>query len=343
VRGRSAVIDVDGLALLDYQPYERELFACEFDIDPAIFHASGDTAWMFAPQDDAASIEVDEAFTLLGPNSGAFGDWMLEFLPRYIAADLSGRLPPVPVLVDAQMPESIRRCIEVMIRPGVDIIKVPAFAAVLVRRLWYAPSLHYAPGYEKMEGRFRWDYLCPAPRQFLPVIREIARRADAAIESGISSRCRVFLGRRPHLWRKLVNYAAIEAAAEARGFQIVYPEELSFDRQVDLLRHARFVVALQGSALFLLYFARPGTKLCTLVHSWIDEATSYNGLFDGVDITLLTGSIVREDAQFPDRMDYEIDEQRFCEFLDNWLRDDVADAVSLPVDPEHPAAASLPD
>jgi hypothetical protein len=341
VRGRSAVIEVEGLALVDYHPYERELFDCEFDIDPAIFHASGSAIWMFAPQDDSASIEVAEAFTLLGPNSGAFGDWMLEFLPRYVAADLSGHLPPIPVLIDAQMPESIRRCIEVMIRPGIEIIKVPAFAAVRVQRLWYAPSLHYAPGYEKMEGRFRWDYLCPAPRQFLPVVREIARRADVAIAGQTSNHPRIFLGRKSHLWRKLVNYAAIEAAAEARGFHIVYPEELSFDRQVNLLRHARFVVALQGSALFLLYFARPATRLCTLVHTWIDEAISYNGLFDGVDLTLLTGSIVREDQQFPDRMDYEIDEKRFCEFLDDWLSGDVGDARSVPVFPEDPVTASV--
>jgi capsular polysaccharide biosynthesis protein len=320
VRGRSAVIDVDGLALLDYQPYERELFACEFDIDPAIFHVSGDTAWMFAPQDDAASIEVDEAFTLLGPNSGAFGDWMLEFLPRYIAADLSGRLPPVPVLLDAQMPESIRRCIEVMIRPGTELIKVPAFATVRVRRLWYAPSLHYAPGYEKMEGSFRWDYLCPAPRQFLPVVREIARRAEATLPRKDTSPTRVFLGRKPHLWRSLVNAAEVETAARERGFEIVYPEELSLDRQIELLQHANFVIAPEGSALFLCYFSRPGARICILNHPLIDSALVYNALFDDLHVTMLTGPIIQKDSDFSNRANYRIDKGVFTDFLDAWLQ-----------------------
>jgi hypothetical protein len=190
VRGRSAIIEVDDLALLDYHDHERELFDCELEIDPAIFHASGEQAWLFIPQDNSASLEVDEAFTLLGPNSGAFGDWMLEFLPRYIAADLSSRLPPVPVLVDAQIPESIRRCIEMMIRPGVEIIRVPAYATVRVRRLWYASNLHYAPAFDKMEGSWRWDYLCPAPAQLLPVVREIARRADAALRAEVTGPAR---------------------------------------------------------------------------------------------------------------------------------------------------------
>jgi hypothetical protein len=242
---------------------------------------------------------------------------MLEFLPRYIAADMSGGLPPVPVLVDAQVPESVRRCFEVMVRAGVEIIAVPPYVTVRVGRLWCGPSLHYAPAYEIMDADFRWDFLCPSPAQFRPVVREIARRATI-LPSEPASPARVFLGRRPHLWRKVVNAAAIEAAAAARGFAMVYPEELGFDRQVDLIRQARFVVAPEGSALFLLYFARPGTKLCILDHPWIDEAISYNGMFDGVEITIVTGPIVRSHAEFPHRADYEIDETVFCDFLDDW-------------------------
>jgi capsular polysaccharide biosynthesis protein len=345
VRGRSAVVEIGNLALLDYQDGERELFDSELDIDPAIFHAAADEAWLFVPQNDLASIDVAEAFSLLGPNSGAFGDWMLEFLPRYLTADLSGCLPRIPVLVDAQIPESIHRCIEMMIRPGVEIIKVPAYVTVRVGRLWYASNLHYAPAFDKMEGRWRWDYLCPSPAQLMPAVREIARRADAALSGRTSSHRGVFLGRRPHQWRRLVNYVAIEAAARERGFQIVYPEDLSFDCQVDLIRHADYVVALLGSALFLLYFARPGTKLCTLVHTSIDEATSYNGLFDGIDMTVVTGSIVQPDLQFSYRSDYEIDEKRFCDFLDDWLADNTADTNSLPIaakDPDTPSAGGCP-
>jgi capsular polysaccharide biosynthesis protein len=319
VRGRSAVTQIDGLALLDYLDWERELFDCELEIDPAIFNASRDAAWTFAPQDDSASLRIEEAYTLLGPNSGAFGDWMMEYLPEFVAADMSGSMPPVPLLVDAQLPETIQRCIEVMVRPGVEIIKIPAYATARVRRLWCAPSLHYAPGYEKMQGRFRWDYLCPAPRQFLPVVREIARRAAAVSPGEATGPTRVFLGRKPRLWRRLVNYAPIEAAAEARDFLIVYPEELSFDRQVDLLRHARYVVAPEGSALFLLYFARPGTKLCILDHTLTEAALSYRGVFDDLDISIFTGAITEPDPEIPERGNYRIDLQRFRDFLDDWL------------------------
>jgi hypothetical protein len=149
VRGRSAVIEIEGLGLLDYLDWERDLFDCELEIDPAIFHASRDAAWIIGPQDDGPSIDLDEAFTLLGPDSGAFGDWMVQFLPRYVAADMSGQLPPVPVLVDARMPPSIYRCIEVMVPRGVEIIRIPTYATARVRRLWCASNLQYAPTFEK--------------------------------------------------------------------------------------------------------------------------------------------------------------------------------------------------
>jgi hypothetical protein len=319
VRGRSAVIEIEGLGLLDYLDWERDLFDCELEIDPAIFHASRDAAWIIGPQDDGPSIDLDEAFTLLGPDSGAFGDWMVQFLPRYVAADMSGQLPPVPVLVDARMPPSIYRCIEVMVPRGVEIIRIPTYATARVRRLWCASNLQYAPTFEKMDGRFRWDYLASPPATARSVVRETRRRADAAIAGGASGPERVFLGRRPRLWRKLVNYAAIEAVAEARGFQVVYPEDLSFDDQVRLLRGARFVIAPEGSALFLLYFSEPGTKLCILNDTMTEGSLGYNGSFDGVDVTLFTGPIVGLDADFEERSDYAIDENRFATFVESWL------------------------
>ena len=93
---------------------------------------------------------------------------------------------------------------------------------------------------------------------------------------------------------------------------------MSFAAQVALLRHARYVVAPEGSALFLAYFARPGTKLCILNHTLIEASIGYNGIFDGVGVTILTGRIARSHPEFPHRADYEIDATILREFLDGW-------------------------
>jgi capsular polysaccharide biosynthesis protein len=320
VRGRSAVIEVDGMALLDYEPWELDLFDCELDIDPAIFHATKHKVWVTAPKNEIASIDVDEAFMLLGPQTAAFGDWMLEYLPRYVAAQLSGALPPVPVLVDGILPPVHRQSLELMLPHGTEIIEVPSYTTVRVRRLWRGPSLNYAPAREKMDRRFKFDYVVPSPARFAPVAREIASRAASAVNAATGPE-RVFLARRLSNWRKLVNHAEIAAAAEVRGFFVVYPDGLDFVGQVSLLRHARFIVAPEGSSIYLAYFAQAGTKLCILNHTLVEWSTVYNSYLSGagVEVTILTGQIKRNHPEFPHRADYQIDEKRFGEFLDQWL------------------------
>jgi hypothetical protein len=44
----------------------------------------------------------------------------------------------------------------------------------------------------------------------------------------------------------------------------------------------------------------------------------YNGWFDGIDMTIFTGPIVRLDPAFEERTDYAIDAAAFGKFVDTW-------------------------
>ncbi len=292
------------------------------DIDPGIFERTNEAVWTITPKGNSANIEIDEGFMLLGPQSGAFGDWMIDYLPRYVAADISGTLPPVPVLVDQSLPDVHRQSLKFMLSKPVELVEIPAFTTARVRRLWCAATLHYAPTREKMDGRFKFDYVVPPPERIARVTREMARRVRRWAPSHAGPE-RVFLARRPSRWRKLLNHAEIEAAARARGFSIVTPEDMDFIGQATLLRHARFVVAPEGSSLFLAYFAQPESKLCILNHRLVEWPTVYGSYLSGVgiEITILTGPIVRPHPEFPHRADYTINERQFCDFLDHWLAD----------------------
>jgi hypothetical protein len=316
VRGRSFVIETPSNALLDFEDWESKLFDCELDIDPSIFAAEDNDVWISAAKDATAGIQIEEAYSLLGPQSGAFGDWMYTYLPRYVAADMSGRLPLVPVLVDQGLPPTVLDSLKMMLRPGVEIVEVPPFRSVHVGRLWTSPSIHYAPAREVMDGRYKFDYSTPAPAVFLPVVQEINRRARPTAISPAGPR--VFLARKPSLWRRMVNHTTIEALAKAHGFDVVYPEDLDFDSQVALVRGADWIVAPEGSALLLMYFARPGTHLCVLNHPIIETA-AWDGLFDGVDLCVLVGPMIDPDPQFHHRSSYRIDPFAFDAFLERWL------------------------
>ena len=96
--------------------------------------------------------------------------------------------------------------------------------------------------------------------------------------------------------------------------------DLDFLGQLRLVRNARHIVAPDGSALFLGYFARPGTKLCILTHPLIFMMQTETALLSGVEVTLFTGPYIRKKVKSPEESDYQIDESRFCAFLEDWLK-----------------------
>jgi glycosyltransferase involved in cell wall biosynthesis len=334
VRARSNIIEIDELAAVDREGDELTCFDDQLDFDASVFAATSDEAWIITPKGDTASVEIDEAFTLLGIRPHIFGHWMCEYLPKYVAASLMGGLPPVPLLVEAGLPQSHYEALELMLAGSIEIIQLPPFATARVRRLWCAPAQAVFPWYEVQNERFKWDYVALPPPRYAPIAREMARRADHRLSrpTGID---RVFLGRKGGGSHEMVNGPAIQAAAEEQGFQVIFPEDLGFCEQARLLRHARFVAGPGGSAMFLAYFAKPGTKLCILgnVEYAILVQGEQAGVADaiGLDVTLLTGPCLRANAEEPWRTDFEIDEAVFCRFLDGWLRPRSVSRYPLPL------------
>ena len=109
----------------------------------------------------------------------------------------------------------------------------------------------------------------------------------------------------------------------ARGFTVVYPEDLSFAQQLRLVHHARHVVAPDGSNGLLAYFVSPGAKVCFLNSPHTLPLVELNGLLSalGAEFTIVTGPMTGEPTDEPFWNDYSIDPERFCAFLDDWLVD----------------------
>jgi capsular polysaccharide biosynthesis protein len=321
VRGRSALIRVAEGLLRDVQDDEPLRLDDELEWDPCVFQATQRHAWYIPAKDEESpSLQVEEAFSMLGAHTDFFGHWMCEYLPKYIAADLSGVLPSnVPVLIDQHMPASHRQSLELLF-PRVQLIEVPAFRSVEVARLWCAPTLMFMPLHEVRNEKFSWDDVTASPDRFAPVVREMVRRADAALRDPPTGGGRFFLARKAFRHRKLLNAPEIEAAAAAQGFAIVYPEDLGFAAQVSLLRGADRILASEGSAIFLAFFARAGAKLCILSHPFTDVLSDYTGILQlhDVQVSVLTGPVARLDSETPHDSDYVIDAAQFLGYLRDW-------------------------
>ena len=261
---------------------------------------------------------------LVGAHTKAFGHWMWEYLPKYVEATMSGHLPCVPVLIDDGMPASHRRALEMLLPPGVELIVLPTGASAVVAQLWCAPSPMHMPLFEKMNERFQWDFLASPPKRFKRLIGEMNRRADLQIGASEQPCRKVFFARKPALHRKMVNRDEIENIARAHGFEIVHPEDLSFDDQVRLVRHARYIVGPEGSAMFLAFFARSGTDICILNHPYTVGLAVLTGLLEevGMRLVVVAGAYVKENEKLPHFADYEIAPHSFAAFLAEWVTED---------------------
>lgn len=321
LHGRSSAIQCAGRLLLDFQADEPQRLDDELEWDPVIFHASNQTASVLSGFDEATALEFNEAFTLLGSHTDFFGHWMVEYLPKFVAAMLSGALPQVPVLIDAHMPPSHRESLALLYGTSLHLVEVPAFAAVHVRKLWFAPTLMYMPLHEKRNERFNWETVAAPAARIAQVNAEMRRLATTALGIPADSTRRVFLARKAFRHRKITNAARIEDIARDHGFNVAYPEELDFAGQVDLLRTASMVVAPEGSALFLTCFSPQGARVCVLSHPLTDVLADYNAALAsaGVSFCALTGAIQRWNESTPHDSDYEIDPAGFSRFLDRWV------------------------
>ncbi|PWJ20215.1 glycosyltransferase family 61 protein [Jannaschia seohaensis] len=316
VRGRSAVTEVADYALADFQGDELARIDDDVEFDSGVFHRDGDTVWTLA--DAQPPLELDAAFSLLGARTDFFGDWFSDYIARYVAATMTGHVPDVPVLIDAHMPPTHRQALEMNLMGRADLIEVPSFQAVRVKRLWQAPSLSYIPFHQRLNEKFRWDYMVFSPAHRLPLLAELQRRANRTLSANRGP-ARVFLARKSFRHRKMVNYREIERIAEAYGFERVYTEDLDFPDQVKLLRDARYVLGPEGSSFFLGCFLQPGARVCILNHQQTEGLTLHKWPAPlEIDLTVLTGPQAGPLRGRTQDMDFWIDPETLTSFLEDW-------------------------
>jgi hypothetical protein len=324
IHGRSPFLELDGSPALDYEHYELLETDDRWNVDHYVFHADRDVAYQI--RYDQPIVELDEAFgSLLGTSTMSWGHWLGDYIPKYIFAVLSGHLPRVPVLIDAGMPETHRQALELVMPEGTHIVEISPESEVRVRRLWWAPSLGYAPLLPHFNAKFSWDKFCTVPARWTSILTEMGRAVDLLPHMEASTD-RLYLGRKPYRWTKLLNAETIESVARSRGFTVVYPEDHALRELAQYVRNARYVVGPVGSQMVNAYFARPRTRVCYLTHPFLMGAWPYPLSAIDVDVTMVTGPARNlNDAPepptfgYPHHADYEIDPDRFAAFLDEWV------------------------
>lgn len=102
-------------------------------------------------------------------------------------------------------------------------------------------------------------FMTPETNRGFAFLRDHATQWKPGPEKLYVSRALSGVGRRDY--RLMDNELEVEAVMRARGFEIVYPEALTFQEQINVFHSARYIVGPSGSAMFNSAFAPRGARI----------------------------------------------------------------------------------
>jgi Glycosyltransferase 61 len=189
-----------------------------------------------------------QEFFLLG-GCANYTHWLLDYLPRialyrsnYGSMLVNGPLRPFQI--------QAFRCL------GVD---AASLLALDYPRAYVAPKLFYPSTGSA--------FLMP-PLTFQPAIIDWLRDRFLRPRAGSQGGRKLFISRTGHSQvheRRLLNDAEIAGVAGEQGFEIIRPEELSFESQVILFSEASVITGPHGSGFVNMVFAPRGAKIIEML------------------------------------------------------------------------------
>jgi len=230
--------------------------------------------------------ELEAGVMLSGWVSAHFGHWVPEYLCRLSYLEQHPRFASLPIIVDDDMPPQHLEFLRLLV-PN-PILQIGAGEALRCGELIVAsPSIffpvHLTPDHEvppENQGGLPlggFQFLQQRVLQNLPPARPRGRK--------------LYLSRKNSAWRRMLNEDEISHALAARGFEILFPEEMSVEDQVRMYQGAKVVVAPNGSSLLNAIFGPKDMTLVVLSQRGLFNWGTYYGLMRelGYDVTFLCG------------------------------------------------------
>ncbi|WP_043388328.1 glycosyltransferase family 61 protein, partial [Methylobacterium sp. UNCCL110] len=134
------------------------------------------------------------------------------------------------------------------------------------------------------------------PKDVLAGMRRavLERLAARGVDLRPSGR-KIVLSRQGFAQRQLLNEAEIIDVLKRQGFEVVYPEKLSFAEQVALYHTADTIVGSASSALTNCIFCNPASRVIALIHENLSfNFRGYTSMIrsSGADLVFIRGKTV---------------------------------------------------
>lgn len=290
----SIILTSDGSALSDTGAHPRFGHCVSFIYEAILLYQQSNKVLLHFSK--FKTREIEAGIFLSGLASNYYGHWLPEFLPKLQFLQQHPDFAHLPIIVDAGMPQShfehLRRLC------SNPLILLQSNESLLCRRLLAAPSPTFFPT-EFLPHNIP---LHEIPGLSLRAMRFL--RGNETFDNSKPRDKRLFLVRKNMKWRRLLNEDEVAADLKTLGFDTVFMEEMTVEKQIDLFQQAQWIVAPNGSALLNLIFADPeSVKLLILTQPNLFNWGTFQGPMDtlGYQSMCVTGDhAVAEDQKHSD-------------------------------------------
>jgi uncharacterized protein len=214
-------------------------------------------------------IRTDQAFLFVG-SAGSFnyGHWLIDDFPAYTAVELTQRDFPTVVMSKAypQMNNVRRDGLETLTANGSarpDLMFVDPEMVYLFDEIYYATPVSYHPTLKSRAAIAYTKAACEAKFAPQPAARRRSPKRRSRTKDQAPSE-RIFVNRPDYATRQIANIGEIRDVLHNFGFQEIWPETLSFERQWRAFRYAQCVVGIMGAAMTNTLFSLRETPLIYL-------------------------------------------------------------------------------
>lgn len=214
-------------------------------------------------EEPAETQSLDAGLMMFGLQSKNYGHWILEFVPRLLWFNDRACPSDYPICIDDHMPETHRQIIELLDERDRPILPLQA-RAIRFGELCVAPVPTFFP-FDSKPGRPVYDAVWPMDVLALMRSKVLERLVARGINLRPTGR-RIFLSRHGFVQRQLLNEAEIIDLLARQGFEVVFPERLSFAEQVAIYHTADIIVGSASSALTNCIFCNPTAHVIALIH-----------------------------------------------------------------------------
>ena len=259
---------------------------------------------------------LDAGLMMFGLQSKNYGHWLLEFAPRMLWFNDHACPSGFPICIDDHMPKTHRQIVELLDERDRPIVPLPP-VATRFKELGVAPVPTFFP-FDTRVGKTVYDAIWPT--DILAKMRRavLDKIAEHGINIGASGR-RIFLSRRGFTQRQLINESEIINALAPFGFEVVYPDQLSFVEQVSLYYSSDLIIGSASSALTNCIFCNPKARVIALIHE--NRSFNFRGYTSmitssGAKLLFIRGETLANERTHPFHANYKVTRQQILRGLE---------------------------